>query len=357
MKDILIVIPSLDPDERLISYVKSLHEHGFEEVLVVDDGSGPSYGRIFDLLDPGSGDILLKHETNRGKGAALKTAYSWIMKNRPDILGIITADSDGQHTVGDCLKMSERFREDHSRIYLGARDFDLPYIPPKSRGGNKLTAALFRLLYGTYIPDTQTGLRAFGADLLPFMTDVPGERYEYEMNVVISCVRAGLTIESVPIETVYENNNECTHFHPVRDSVRIYRVLFGNFIKFMGSSLISALLDQGLFNLFNRIVFHNATTGAGKYIFISTALARVISSVFNFTLNKNLVFDTGKKGKPGRSFIRYALLCVFIMLMSALGTWGLDTVGLDSAIAKLIVDTVLYFVSYRLQQRWVFNGQ
>ena len=288
---------------------------------------------------------------NKGKGAALKTGYRWIQENLPDVKGIITADSDGQHTVTDCIKLAEQLNDERV-LLLGARDFNLPNIPPKSRSGNKITSVIFKLLYGQYLQDTQTGLRAFPASLLPFMIDVEGDRYEYEMKVLSACSRAKIPMVSIPIETVYENNNEGTHFHPIRDSWRIYKVIFGSFFKFMGSSLVSMLVDQGLFNLLNLVVFTNGDAKKGELILASTIMARVVSAIVNFTLNRNLVFGKNEDGK--KAFGKYAVLCIAIMLLSAGGTWLLSAIGMSSTIAKIIVDTLLYFVSYRVQEQWVF---
>ena len=347
--EIVIVIPSLEPDKRLIIYVNELKLTGFTNIVVIDDGSSESYQSIFSSLDV----VVLHHEVNKGKGAALKTGYRWIQENLPNIQGVITADSDGQHTAADCIKLAEKLNFERV-LLLGARDFKLPNIPPKSRSGNKITSVIFKLLYGQYLQDTQTGLRAFPASLLPFMIDVDGDRYEYEMKVLIACSRAKIPMVSIPIETVYENNNEGTHFHPIKDSWRIYKVILGSFFKFMGSSLVSMLVDQGLFNLLNLVVFANGDAKKGELILVSTVIARVVSAIVNFTLNRNLVF--GKNGDVKKAFGKYVILCIGIMLLSAGGTWLLSMIGMSITVAKIIVDTLLYFVSYRVQQQWVFTN-
>ena len=347
-----IIIPALNPGEELLHYVQKLKDSGFNEIIIINDGSDRNVqlGVFEDLKNDA---IVISHIVNKGKGAALKTGYKYVLDNLRFIKGVITVDSDGQHTVEDCEKIANRLEADNSSIYLGVRDFSLPGIPLKSRWGNKLTSILFRLLYGKYLSDTQTGIRAINRELLPFMMNVSGERYEYEMNVLIACTRAGINLISVPIETIYENNNKGTHFRPVRDSIRIYRVLFGNFFKFMGSSLASTIVDQALFNLFNLAVFANGDEKSGGYIFTSTVIARVVSAITNFTLNRNFVFGKNEHGK--RSFKRYSILCVGIMILSAMGTWLLSIAGMNSAIAKIVIDTILYIISFRVQNQWVFS--
>ena len=351
----VILIPSLDPDERLPAYVRQLAESGFCRIVVVDDGSADSFQSVFDRVREIPRTTVLRHEVNRGKGVALKTGYRFIQDLEEDFTGVITADSDGQHTVEDCIRLSEKLEDPQRALYLGSRDFNLPDIPPKSRSGNRITSAVFKALYGQWLPDTQTGLRAFHREDLPFMNEVDGERYEYEMKVLIACSRAGIPMIPVDIETIYENGNEGTHFHPIKDSWRIYKVILGSFFRFMSSSLCCFLLDQGLFNLLNLLVFDNGDEKKASVILLSTVIARVVSGCTNFILNRKFVFAS--KENAGRTFARYVTLSIGIMLASAGGTWLLGTVGMSSTVAKIITDTLLYFVSYRLQQCWVFRKE
>ena len=359
----VILIPSLEPDERLPAYIQKLKQGGFAHIVVIDDGSGEAYQPVFDAIDAVDDTVVLHHEVNQGKGIALKTGYKYIMENLPDITGVITADADGQHTVEDCLNLAEQLEKGQRALYLGSRDFNLENVPPKSRSGNKITSAVFKLLYGQYLPDTQTGLRAFRKEELSFMAGVEGARYEYEMKVLIACSRAQIPMIPITIETIYENDNEGTHFHPVRDSWRIYKVILGNFVKFMGASIICFLTDHLLFNLFRGWLFpllginlsvalplgiHLDNTSLANYT------ARFFSAVLNFRLNKDMVFKV-KKSK-GAAW-RYTLLAVCIVILSTIGIKGLGKLGMVPWLAKLIVDTLLYFLSYRFQQRWVFKEE
>ncbi|MBQ8200825.1 MAG: bifunctional glycosyltransferase family 2/GtrA family protein [Clostridia bacterium] len=348
----VILIPSLEPDDRLPAYVRQLKERGFGRLVIVDDGSSESYQPIFQTLAEMEGVTVLHHEVNRGKGCALKTGYTYIRDSIPEASGVITADADGQHTVEDCWKLAEALTADKRVLYLGSRDFNLPNIPPKSRFGNKTTSAVFKLLYGQWLPDTQTGLRAFKREDLQFMIDVPGERFEYEMQVLIACACAGMDMVPITIETVYENENAGTHFHPIRDSYRIYKVILGNFVKFMGASIVSFLLDQGVFAVMENFVL--AGMGTGQEI-IATIVARLISAPCNFLMNRSFVFD-GKGGK--KAFWRYVALAAGILLVSAVGVEllmkALNFPDALASVVKLAVDTVLYLVSYRVQNKWVF---
>ena len=353
-RDAVILIPSLEPDERLPAYIEKLVDSGFGHVVVVDDGSAASYQPIFERIAAVEHVTVLHHEVNRGKGVALKTGYRWIREHLPEISGVITADADGQHTLPDCVRLAEELYKGKRALYLGTRDFSQKNVPPKSRTGNRFTSVLFLLLYGKWLEDTQTGLRAFRREDLDFMTGIEGDRFEYEMNVLIACAREDLPMIAIPIETVYENENRGTHYHPFRDSMRIFRVLASGFIRFMGVSLLCVLIDQVLFNVFNLAVFRNGVAKAGTIILASTAIARVISASVNFLLNKKFVFKL--KGNSGGALVRYILLCVAVMLLSAGFVWLLGKAGMHSTPAKIIVDTLLYFVNYRVQQKWVFRS-
>ena len=353
-RNAVMLIPSLEPDDRLPAYVTRLLEKGFVHIVVVDDGSSESYQPILRRIEEMDGCTVLHHEVNRGKGCALKTGYRYILEHFSDVPGVITADSDGQHTVEDCWKLANALTEDRHVLYLGSRDFNLPNVPPKSRSGNKITSAVFWALYGQYLPDTQTGLRAFKKEELPFMIDVQGERFEYEMNVLIACARAGIQMVPITIETVYENENAGTHFHPIRDSYRIYKVILGNFVKFMGASIASFVIDFTLLTLLANLVFPAVAHGA----FFAKVIARCVSAPCNFMINSKYVF---KKALSRTTFTRYVVLAAAIMLVSALGVDGImNWLHFPTAIVGLVgivVDVVLYLASYRIQNKWVFKEE
>ena len=306
-QDAVMLIPSLEPDDRLPAYVRRLLDKGFQHVVIVDDGSSAAYQPIFAELDAMDGVSVTHHELNRGKGCALKTGYAYIQAHFPAASGVITADADGQHTVEDCWHLAEVLTEGKRALYLGSRNFNLDHVPPKSRHGNKITSAVFRLLYGVYLPDTQTGLRAFRMADLPFMLDVPGERFEYEMQVLIACARAKLPMIPIEIETVYENENAGTHFHPIRDSYRIYKVILGNFLLYASSSVICFLVDNGVANLLRFALLPLLGLSGDTAIQISGYLARLVSSQVNYHLNKHTVFS-GRGGK--HSMVKYYALAV-----------------------------------------------
>jgi len=218
-----IVIPALNPDERLIDLAEELRNGGEEKplLIIVNDGSGEKSFPVFQKLAD-IGCTVLRHSQNRGKGAALKTAFRFIAENYPDISGCVTADADCQHTPGDIRRVkSELINDAGEFLILGVRDFSGKEIPVRSRFGNRLTASVFRLITGVKCSDTQTGLRGIPRKYIPLCAKIPGERFEYEMNMLLYLSRE-LPFLSVPIETLYEEKNIKSHFRPMTDSLIIY---------------------------------------------------------------------------------------------------------------------------------------
>ncbi len=348
---VTIVLPSLNPDEKLNMVVDSLLQEGFSDIVVVNDGSDEAHLEPFALADRHPEVTLLTHEVNRGKGRALKTAFAYIMENRPDTMGVVTVDGDNQHTGKDIKACAQMLLEKKDHVILGCRDFDDPAVPPKSRMGNRITRGVFRFLCGIKVSDTQTGLRAIPYSLLPLMCQVPGERYEYETEMFFALKKQNIQITEVKIQTVYIEDNASSHFHPIRDSFRIYRIIF----KFILSSAASFLIDYGLFTLLLFLLGNNVSRTLR--LFISTFVARALSSLFNYTMNKTAVFHSEAPVK--KSLAKYYTLCVcqaalsygILYLLSALlqANSGLE------AILKLIVDVLLFLLSFQIQQRWVFK--
>lgn len=327
-----ILIPAYQPDDKLAELVEELRM--VFPVTVVDDGSGREYGGIFFYLEE-LGATVLHHETNRGKGAALKTGIRHIME-QGDAEGIVTADADGQHTVSDITKVALALSTHPDTLVLGGRDF--ARMPPRSRFGNTVTRFFFRLCTGLTISDTQTGLRGLPACLFDKLASLPGDRYEYEMDVLLSLKEWGTRYLEVPIDTVYLDGNRSTHFHAVRDGLRV----FSRVIKYALSSLACTAVDYLLYLLFLSFL----------PVGWSYAAARVFSATLNYFMNCRLVFQ----GKPTlANFMGYALLAVFSLATGSFATSFLAGSGINSVIAKLLIDGCLFILNYVVQKKLVFR--
>lgn len=217
----ILVLPAYQPDERLVDVVAEVtHAAPDWTVLVVDDGSGSAYTPIF-VRAVFMGATVITHSANRGKGAALKTAFAWVERNAPGE-SVVCADSDGQHLVHDIVRVASSVRP--GAMVLGGRRFT-GRVPLRSRVGNTITRHVFRALSGISVYDTQTGLRAYPFELLPWLRTVPGDRFEYEFQALLRAPQAGVGIVEVEIMTVYGSEPRSSHFRSVRDSWRIYAPL------------------------------------------------------------------------------------------------------------------------------------
>ena len=345
------LVPAYEPDGRLVGIVDQLEQQGFERVVVVDDGSGDDYRSVFDELVTKPFCTVLRHAVNQGKGAALRTGFAFIQENFPEAHGVVTADSDGQHAPEDCRRLAEAIREDRRKIVLGSRNFALNKVPFRSWIGNRWSSATFGLIHGRWLPDTQTGLRAFPMSLLPFLLEVKGDRFEYEMGVLIAAARKSIPIGAVPINTIYANGNAGTHFSPLRDTFRINRLVFADFFRFAGVSFASFVLDQGLAWAF-ATALAAVNVQQTSTIWLSGFTARFLSAVFNFSFNRTFVFHSG--GGIASAAWKYALLCVAVIVLSNAGVTGLVFLGLPRGFAKFLCDIILYFVGYRIQSKLIF---
>lgn len=333
----IVVIPAYEPDEKLLRVVAELKRDTDYAIVVVNDGSSEAAEPVFAALPEGV--TLLRHAQNRGKGRALKTAYEYIAAHFPQSEGIVTVDADGQHLPADVVRVSEDWEAHPEALVLGSRRFT-GTVPWRSRAGNAITRLVFRLSTGVSVYDTQTGLRAFAVSSIPMMLEMRGERYEYEINVLLYATRQHMPIREVTIETVYIADNASSHFHPMRDSWRIYKMI----LLFAASSLLAAAVDYVLVLSLSALFAKQA-----QGLLWSVVLARVISSFLNYMLNRKLVFEDCSR----RSVFRYYLVAAGIMAANY-GLLSLISGVMPLALAKLLVELALYPLSFYLQRRFVF---
>jgi len=333
-----VLIPAYQPDARLPRLILELHRADpSTKIVVVDDGSGQKFSDIFEASAT-AGAHVISYEHNRGKGYALREGFTWIR----DVAGdspecVVTADADGQHTLNDIFRVG-RTCTDTGTSVLGVREF-VGHVPARSRIGNTATSALFWLATGWKLKDTQTGLRAFPVALLPALLEVQGDRYEYELRVLLHLAKFRHPVTQISIETIYEAGNPTSHFRPLQDSARIWAPL----LKFAASSGVATVIDYVL------VLVLNALTGA---LFLPVIAARVVSASVNFAMNRRVFEATGVPLR--RSALRYAALAVAVVAGSYTMLAVLTGIGIPLWIAKIIADTTMYLVSYSAQSRYVF---
>ena len=329
----IALIPSYEPDDKLIGIVKELHKSNFE-IVVVNDGSGSKYNSIFEKCSKYA--KVINYDTNKGKGYALKTGFTYIKDNYQDRI-IVTMDSDGQHTVKDALKLCELASENDNTLVLGKR-LRGEKTPLRSKIGNGITRFFFRLVTGCDIYDTQTGLRACSSNMIPFLLKVDGDRFDYEMNVLLDAYKNKIILKEENIDVIYENNNKGSHFKTIRDSYLIYKQL----IHFLLSSMSSFILDYVIYVLLSLNI---GLVGANL-------IARLISANYNYFVNKSLVFHN--KENLSKTIFKYYVLAIFVIIINTILLSLLVNIGLNKYVAKLIVEFVLFIVSFVIQKRYIF---
>ena len=367
MKDfekIVAVVPSLSPDEKLPQVVEGLLKVGFRRIVVINDGSSEEYDGRFAECAAHPEVTLLRHEVNRGKGAAMKTAFAYILENMKDSAGAITVDGDNQHHPEDCRNCAEAMLRD-DKVVLGVRDFSLPDVPRRSRMGNRITCGVFRLFCGMKLTDTQTGLRAFPMDVLPKMVETKGDRYEYETQMLLDFKTYRIPYEEVTIRTVYIEENQTSHFRVFRDSFRIYKIIFAHFIKYSAASIISYFIEWGIMALTLLILNKSTELSVPWKTAIAFLCARAISSVFNFFVNHKIVFKA--KCSMKQSLAKYYMLCIPLaaigLTLNLLGVLGISAWGFLGENAENyiqlwvhpIVQILLFIVTYSVQREWVYK--
>lgn len=340
MERVSILIPVLNPEKFFLDLISNLINRGIHKIIIVNDGSENKHQELFNQLKQENKCIVLEHQKNMGKGRALKTGFEYFVQNCNNDIGLITVDADGQHLVEDVIKLAGMLKDDSNYIILGSRKFNIG-VPLRSRFGNFITKYFFYFITGVKISDTQTGLRAIPSNIVGRLTSIQGERYEYELNVLLSSGFLGVGLVEEPVNTVYIDNNSASHFRPLMDSCKIYFV----FVKFLFSSLSSAVVDFIIFWMLFII---------SDSIFYSLVSARFLASSYNFLVNKELVFR--KKGHVVGSLLKYYGLASTVLLITYYFIkFSTTFLGWEVLLSKVIIEILLFVFSFNVQRNYIFR--
>lgn len=343
--ELVIVIPAYEPNQLMLNLLKDLNEY-FKDfsIVIVNDGSKTA-SETFMHARKYNNVTILNHLVNKGKGAALKTAFKYIDSLEEKDKIIVTADADGQHRPEDILKVVNFYKQEGKGIVLGSRQFD-GKVPLRSRFGNDATRFLYRLFNSKKLHDNQTGLRVFGSELIPFMLQVEGDRYEYEMNMLMEAAKKAIEINEVKIETVYINNNESSHFNPVRDFLKICK----NIIKYAIPALITVLTD---ILIFTEVFFILKSTNidvtlnvliSGFIGFFFSYLIHLIVSLNGIFYGNKSIINTKKRRVKYMLIGSFSVLantaCIFLFYIL------LEKVALAKTLSETTFITLYLFTSY-----------
>jgi len=346
---VALAIPAFEPTLMLPELIGRVVEADKDaliaHILVIDDGSGPQFERLFARASEIERVHVIRHATNLGKGAALKSAFNHALIAWPDCLGVVTADADGQHAPADIVRVARALVDEPNHLVLGARRFGRA-VPLRSRFGNLVTRHVFRVIAGYSLSDTLTGLRGLPAEFCAPALRIPlnGYGFELEMLMAPDTIRSrGIGIREVPIETIYVDGNPSSHFRPLRDSLRVYSV----FLRFCSSSAATAFVDFLVF-----IAAMNQTQNLAA----SQACSRSVAVLVSLFLARNLVF----RHRAGlmKSFARFAALVAVMALVSyAMIDLLHENFRVDVVGAKLFAEAVLFLGNFSIQRSFIFVGR
>lgn len=332
----VLLVPAFQPDEKLLELLRMLKEMKYP-IIVINDGSSKECAQYFDAAER-MGIQVLHHAVNLGKGRALKTGFNEVMLSFPDAYGVVTADADGQHSPKDIVRVAEELIKNEQSFVIGARNF--AQMPGRSKAGNRFMRFIFCKLSGLNISDTQTGLRGIPMQYLPDLMQVKGERYEFEMNMLLQIREMNAAYMEIPIDTIYFEGNKKSHFRTIQDALRV----FGSLFRYTFSAFLSFLVDYGLYMLLLFI-------GLIKPEF-AAVLARLASAAVNYLCNRYFVFRCKDAG--GISGLYYAILAGFGMLVLFFAVKAFDALGMPALLSKIVIDIVLFFFNYFIQRKFIF---
>lgn len=336
---IVAIIPAYDPPELLIGLMRELRRRAPWPVIVIDDGSDSDRSNIFDQLRAMEGVSVLRHAANLGKGAALKTGFNHALVTHGPEVTLLTLDADGQHLIDDAANVAETALSRAGELVLGVRKIEFLNTPFRSFFGNALTRGLVRLLVGLRLRDTQTGLRAIPGFFAKRLLTLPSNGYDFELEMLMMARHSRLVIAEQPISTFYDKGNTTSHFEPVIDSAKIYRVL----LRFLFASLLSSGVDNLLFGHF---------LGAGFGVAAAQALARCIAIPLNFILLQRCVFYSQQD--MWAVLLRYAVVVLAFFAMSSALIVTVSQTWIGPMAGKILIECALFPLTFFVQRDFVF---
>jgi glycosyltransferase involved in cell wall biosynthesis len=337
----VVLIPAYKPGPDFPGLIAGLVRLGVEHIFVVDDGSGVWFRARFEEASAYARVRVVRHAINLGKGAALKTGINAILCEYPDVPVVVTADADGQHAPDDIIAVAQMACANTGALVLGTRVFSQS-VPLRSKLGNNATKIVLRVVAGQKLSDTQTGLRAIPAHLLPELLKIPSQGYEFELDMLLLSRNRRLRILEQPIRTIYLDGNASSHFNPLLDSMRIYFVL----LRFAMISMFTAVLDNLLFSAVYAYTGNKAT---------SQVVGRLGAMTFNFATVKRMVFNS--RGRVLRELAQYtALVAISGTISYGMIVLFTSRFGIGVLKSKLLAEGILFLANFLVQRDFIFTG-
>jgi len=205
------LIAAFNEAPTIARVVEGVRPH-VSRVLVVDDGSSDGTGEQAGA----AGAVVIRHEANRGKGAAIRTGIAAALAG--DATHVLLLDGDGQHDPADAPGLIEAARAGRGDFVIGERPFDRATMPRSRYWTNRISSRVIsRYFVGTEVGDAQSGYRLISTDVLRKLR-LTGRGYEIETEMLIKAGQRGATFARVPIHLRYEG--AVSKLRPWRDTTR-----------------------------------------------------------------------------------------------------------------------------------------
>ena len=208
-----IVIPALNAEKTLPPVLRASLEQ-LPDVFVIDDGSSDRTGDVARA----AGAVVVRHETNRGKGAALKTGFTEALRHGFD--AVITLDADGQHLASEIPKFLAAREKSGAELIIGSRTHLFAGMLPRRRNANRFSAWAISKVAGVHIPDSQSGFRLYAASLLRDVT-IHSDGFNAESEIIVRAGRLHRKILCIPIELGFVDGLSTSHYRPLHDTLKI----------------------------------------------------------------------------------------------------------------------------------------
>ena len=214
----VVVIPALNEERAIRDVVVQALVH-CAQVIVVDDGSSDRTGEVIaDLAIE-----RIRHEKPLGKARALQDGFRRARELHCD--GALTMDGDGQHAAADLPRLLAAAAQYPNHIIIGARLRSRDNAPGKNRFGNKQADFWVSWACGRPVVDSQSGQRYYPRTVMELALQLPNDGFVFESEILIEAARRGIYTVSVPIEARYADDRRASHFRPLRDVLRITRMI------------------------------------------------------------------------------------------------------------------------------------
>ena len=352
----VIVIPALNPPSSFVSYAEALRREGFSRIVVVNDGSRTDKLPVFFKLKR-LGVTVVDHPHNRGQGAALRTGFQYYLDHfQGQSDGVITLNADRQIPPSDVVRIASSLHNEQAMgsfaLVVGTRNLEGKNVTDYDYNMGGVMKLLYHMLMGVRLNDPLSGVFGIPDLRVRQCLEIGSDGYAYATSMTMSFEKIGFL--QVPVS--YANYEEGVEpaFRKIPDTIRILYTIFKKFIVYSITSVGASILDVIMFGIFHSITFR----GNPMAIIYSTICARVISASVNYLLTKHFVFhfksDSAQETtkSAGAFFVLTAMQCICsALIVSAMKMLlGGSAVGI-----KVIVDTTLFFVSYKIQHKYIFK--